>query len=282
MSRLRRAILLAVCAVWAAGCVKDDGLAMIAQVQERGYVVGGDGIEVPEDDDGEEGEAENGEADLAAEAAPIEIPRPPEPSLAEADIRARAEAAYQEVLRGTHGVRWQTRTTFPVPGGFTLEILHLIRTDPNGDRIRTLRAAHRRAPTVRTATPPAMTEEEARALGERIADLVHAYTYAPGSLYQRLIREGRFDGARLPIRAEFSTEDFLMSGDSLVLSCKPVSGEIERIAFTADLDGRRLEGVTTYRNLPNGAAYPHRTDVTVAGTHIKATVECFGHQPEYR
>jgi len=287
-----RLLIALACILLVAGCVKDENYALIAQAGSQPYTLGADGprLVTDEEENGDDEEGESAEAADGERPAVWTLPqdkdgnvaRPPEPSMSEEDIRERTLEAYQAVLRGMHGVRWQTRTTFPVPGAYTLEILHLIRTDINGDRIRDLRANHRRAPTMRTAGDDAMAEADAQRLGSRIADLVYAYTYAPAGLYQRLIREGRFGRSERPGWVTFSSEDFLMPGDTIVLSCRAATGDIERIEFTADLDGQRLLGLCTFRDLPTGAAYPYRTDVSIEGTLIKATVENFGHQPERR
>lgn len=262
------------CALLVAGCVRDDGLALLSQARDQAYTPG-------------RGEVADGEADNPDDAAEGENDedapmRPPPVSMAESDLRARFWSEFQDMQRSLFGVRFQTRTTVPIPGAYIIDITHRVRTDAYGDRMRDFASAHKRRATVRSAEAPAMNEDEAEALGVRISDLVHAYTYAPSGLYQRVYQEGAFDDSRLPGRASFTIQDFLMEGDHLTVWNKGWDGELLEMTFRATLDGQALEGRTTFRNLPGGGAYPHRTDVTIEGSRITATVEAFGHRPEYR
>jgi hypothetical protein len=219
-----------------------------------------------------EGEPESeamaeGDAEAEAEAAPEEAP-----PVFDTEKAARRFAENAALLRT---LSWNERISYRVGGSFTLELVLRVASDANGDAVvaevnRALSEAQgvHRAADARPATP----EDDQRA--RLLADLIRAYTTPPPGAMDRVFAAGPVPPNGPGYGLEwFAATDFVMPGDSLSLSINQATIKPERLEFQSQAEDTPVEGIANYRELPDGAFYPQRTELRLPALGIQLIAE---------
>jgi len=192
------------------------------------------------------------------------------------DIDAAARK-FEQNARDLRGLSWDERVVYRLPGSFSIELNLRVASDENGDPV--VKERHRRVRETQGVTraadarPP---DEEDQRRARLLAALIRAYTSPPPGAMTRVLESGPVsDGSTQEGYGLlwFDATDFLMPGDRISISIAKHTTQPERLEFHGEADGAPVEGVTTYRALPDGTFYPHRTELRQPDTGIQVIAE---------
>ena len=192
-------------------------------------------------------------------------------------VGVKVAATFREQLNTLRKLHWKSRTRLQIEGAPVLEVLHAMRLDVNGDVHRSLRQTRSRSDSRPVLVAEAADPERLRQT-EIFADLAHAYTHTLSGKIVHSIENATWTPAEEPYGAWLcQLNDLLMPGDAVHIVAWP-SGGLESITFLARPNDMPCRGVVSYRELPDGTAYPATTHIEALDQPLQATVECF----EYR